>query len=106
MSFKVTPQDVAQAATSCTNTNSGVQDELASLRQYVVSMEDWWQGIASTTFQDLMAEYDRCTAALQDALTGIANGLHGNWQNYTESEQVNVTTITSIQQGLPASNLG
>jgi len=105
-SFQVTPEYLSGAATSCTNTNSEVQDQLASLRAYVVGMEDCWQGIASSTFQSLMSEYETCAAALNNALTGISNGLRGTWGNYTDNEQVNATNIGNIQQGLPASNLG
>jgi WXG100 family type VII secretion target len=106
MAFKVTPEDVANAATSCTNTAGEVQEQLASLRTYVVGVEDWWQGIAAGTFQSLMVEYDACAASLNNALTGIANGLRGNWSNYTENEQANTTNINNIQAGLPPQNLG
>ena len=106
MSFQVTPEYLTGAAKACDTTNGEVQGQLSSLRQYVVGMEADWQGIAASTFQSLMAEYDRCAAALQDALTGIASGLRGSWTNYTENEQANTTTITNIQQGLPSPKLG
>jgi WXG100 family type VII secretion target len=106
MSFQVTPEYVANAATSCDTTASEVQDQLATLRAYVVNMEDWWQGFASNTFQSLMTEYDVCSAVLNNALTGIGNGLRGNWSNYTENEQQNAANINTIQTGLPSPNLG
>lgn len=106
MTFQVTPEYLAQSAAACNNTNSEVQTQLDQLQQYVIQTEDWWHGIAAGTFQGLMNEYRLCAASLQDALTGIANGLRGNWANYTDNEQVNTSNITAIQQGLPAPNLG
>ncbi len=106
MSFQVTPQYLADAGTACTNTAGNIQEQLASLRTYVVGVEDWWHGIAAGTFQSLMSEYDLCAASLNNALTGIANGLRGNWGNYTENEQTNMTNISNIQAGLPSAKLG
>ena len=106
MAFKVTAEYLADAATSCDSTATTVSDQLASLKSYVVGMEDWWQGIAAGTFQSLMSEYDVCSAALNDALTGIATGLRGNWSNYTGVEQTNSTNIQNIEAGLPAAKLG
>jgi WXG100 family type VII secretion target len=106
MAFQVTAEYLADAATQCDSTASTVSDQLASLKSYVVGMEDWWQGIAAGTFQSLMSEYDLCSVALNDALTGIANGLRGNWGNYTQVEQTNNVNIQRIQEGLPIPNLG
>jgi WXG100 family type VII secretion target len=104
--FQITPEYLSQASASCNSVNNEVQEQLASLQQYVIQTEDWWQGIASNTFQNLMIEYNRCAAALQNALTGIANGLQGNWGNYTQNEQANTTAIQQIESGLPNPNLG
>jgi WXG100 family type VII secretion target len=106
MAFKVTPEYLTMAATSCDSTAGEIQGQLAALKTYVVNMEAYWGGIAAGTFQGLMAEYDLCSAALNDALTGIANGLRGNWGNYTANEQGNLTMINNIQAGLPSPNLG
>jgi WXG100 family type VII secretion target len=106
MGFQVTPEYLTDAARSCQNTNDLIQEQLAALKSYVVNMESYWQGIAAGTFQDLMVEYQTCSAALNDALTGIANGLRGNWGNYTANEQTNTSNINNIRAGLPAPSLG
>src|SRR5262245_30586082 len=106
MVFQVTFEYLSNASAACTRTAGDIQADLAGLRTYVVSLENDWQGIAAGTFQDLMAEYDRCAASLNNALTGIANGLHGNWGNYEQNEQAAITSISNIQQGLPPVNLG
>jgi WXG100 family type VII secretion target len=99
MAFKITPEILAQAATSCDNTNSEVQGQLTQLQQYVIQTEEWWQGIAQNAFANLMFDYDQYAAHLQAALTGIANVLRSNQANYTDIEQVNTNNINAIQQG-------
>ena len=105
--FRATPQDIANASTSCNSTAANVQEQLASLKTYVIGMENWWQGVASTTFQELMQEYDTYSTMLHNALADIGSGLNGNFVNYHESEQANVNSINLIQNelGLPPVNL-
>lgn len=105
--FRVTPQDIANASASCTSTAGNVETQLASLKSYVVNMEGWWNGVAATTFQELMQEYDIYSSMLHNALVDIGSGLNGNFVNYHDSEQANVTSINKIQNelGLPPVNL-
>ena len=104
-SFNVTPEYVSQSATACGTTAGQVQEDLATLQQYIINMEDWWHGIASNTFQDLMTDYSKYAAELYNALTEIGVGLQTNYGNYTDTETTNNTSITSIQSGLGSTNL-
>ena len=105
--FRATPQDIANASASCNSTAQNVQEQLASLKTYVVNMENWWQGVAATTFGELMQEYDTYSTMLHNALVDIGSGLNGNFVNYHDSEQANVNSINLIQNelGLPPVNL-
>jgi WXG100 family type VII secretion target len=103
---QVTPEYISQAASSCKSTATEVQDQLATLQGYIQGMEGFWQGIAANTFQDLMAEYSTYSAMLYNALTDIGSGLDGNYVNYTETEQANMNTISSIQASLSGTNFG
>ncbi|MFE9453525.1 WXG100 family type VII secretion target [Streptomyces sp. NPDC006739] len=103
--FKVTPEMVSQAATSCDGTAAELQAQLADLKTYVVNLEASWQGIAQNTFQDLMQEYDIYSRMLHDALTDIASGLRGNYVNYTDAEQQNIKSINTIQADLSSAKL-
>ncbi|MGW1726751.1 WXG100 family type VII secretion target [Streptomyces sp. NPDC002306] len=103
--FKVTPEMVSQAATSCDTTAGEIQGQLADLKSYVVNLEGWWQGIAQDTFQALMQEYDIYSRMLHDALTDIASGLRGNYVNYTDAEQQNIASINAIEAGLGSAKL-
>lgn len=102
--FQVTPEYVASAAASCQKTAQEIQDQLAALKNYIVQMEDWWQGIAANTFQELMTQYDAYSAMLYNALTDIGQGLQGNYVNYTAEEQANINTIQSVATSLQGTN--
>jgi WXG100 family type VII secretion target len=104
--FQATPQYISDAAAACKSTAGTIQEQLASLQSYIVNMENWWHGIASTTFQELMTEYSTYSAMLYNALTDIGSGLSGNYVNYTDTEQANISTITSIQAALSSTNFG
>ncbi len=103
--FKATPEMISTAAGSCDSVAGELDSQLAGLKAYVVGMEAWWQGIAQNTFQELMQEYDTYSQMLHNALTDIASGLRGNYVNYSDTEQQNVTTITNIQSNLQSANL-
>lgn len=103
--FQVTPEYLSQAATSCTNTAGDIAEQLTALQTFIIGMEDYYKGIAANTFQALMEQYNAYATELNQALNGIANGLHGNWANYTDNEQTNVTNVTNVQSGLPAAKL-
>ncbi|MEV5704145.1 WXG100 family type VII secretion target [Actinoallomurus sp. NPDC052274] len=101
VTYRVTPEYLANAATDTRNTASEIQSELAEIKTYVNSLEAVWGGVAHDRFVALMAEYDILARMLHDALTGIADGLHGNYVNYRDSEQQNLTNLANIESGLP-----
>lgn len=102
VTYRVTPEYLAQAATSTDSTAAEIDTVLAQIRSYVVGLEASWQGIAQQTFQTLMSEYDVYAKMLHDSLTDIASGLRGNYVNYTESEQANVANLKSLDGSIPA----
>lgn len=101
VTYRVTPEYLANAATDTGNTASDIQGELAEIRSYVNSLEAVWRGVAHDRFVALMAEYDVLARMLHDALTGIADGLHGNYINYRDSEQQNLTNLANIEASMP-----
>jgi WXG100 family type VII secretion target len=104
VTFRVTPEYLAQSATSTDNTAAEIDTILAQIRSYVMSLEASWQGIAQQTFQTLMAEYDVYAKMLHDSLTDIASGLRGNYVNYDASERANINNLKSLDASLPAGN--
>jgi WXG100 family type VII secretion target len=105
MAFTVTPEYISNAATSCDNTANEIQGQLATLRSYVVNLEAVYQGVAATTFQSLMTDYDTFAKMLNNALVDIGSGLRGNYVNYTDSENQNIANLVPIQGNIPGANL-
>jgi WXG100 family type VII secretion target len=99
--FRVLAHDVEAAAADCDVTASELQEQLAALKSYVVSLEGQWLGIASQTFAQLMADYDRYSAMLNHALTDIGTGLRGNSHNYVDAETSNVGNLTAMHNTIP-----
>jgi WXG100 family type VII secretion target len=105
MAFTVTPEYIQNAATSCDNTANEIQTQLATLRNYVVNLETAYQGVAATTFQALMTDYDNFARMLHNALVDIGSGLRGNFANYTDSESQNIANLAPIQGSIPGARL-
>lgn len=101
--YHTTPEDLRTKAGDIRNTEQTVQAELDALKNYVLGLEAKWKGVASTTFQELMKEWDTYAAQLQNALLAIAAGLDGTAGNYVNSEHSNLTNLNRVS--LPKANL-
>ncbi len=105
MDFKVTPEYIASAATNCTNTASEISAQLGTLRSYVVNLEAVYHGVAATTFQSLMTDYDAFARMLHDALGNIGDGLRGTHVNYVDTETQNIANLVPINGNIPGARL-
>ena len=105
MEFKVTPEYVSNAATNCVTTADQIQTQLGVLRNYVVSLESTYHGVAAATFQSLMTNYDVFSKMLDNALRDIGSGLSGNYVNYTATEEANIAQLVAINGDIPGANL-
>jgi len=105
MEFRVTPEDIRLAAQNCRDTASRVDGYLGELRNYVTALIAEYQGSASVAFQAPMAQYDRDSDRLNNALLAIATGLDGNAMNYDETEFTNRRSYEQILTTLPSVNL-
>jgi WXG100 family type VII secretion target len=103
--FKVTPEEVANGATSCDRTATEIQGQLATLKSYVVNLEAIYHGVAATTFQALMTDYDIYANMLHNALVDIGSGLRGNYVNYTDTENQNINNLLPIHGDIPGARL-
>lgn len=99
--YRVTPEYLTNASANTEKTANEIARQLAEIKNYVLSMESVWQGVAHNQFQTLMQEYDVYARMLHDALHGISQGLHGNYVNYKESESQNLTNLTQLGEDLP-----
>lgn len=106
VTYHVTPEYLANAATNTMSTANEISSQLSEIKTYVTSLEASWKGIAHNQFQTLMSEYDIYAQMLHDALEGISKGLHGNYVNYKESEQQNVTNLIKLGDSVPKPSVG
>ncbi|WFE27085.1 WXG100 family type VII secretion target [Solwaraspora sp. WMMD791] len=104
VTYQVTPEYLATAATNAETTASELADLLAGIRSYVVSLEASWQGVAASAFQQLMQNYDVYAKMLNDSLNGIGSGLRGTYVNYTDAEERVHHNIVDVDLNLPPAN--
>ena len=102
--YSVTPEDVQTAAANCASTAAQLDTELTALKSYVMDLEAQWQGIASQTFSALMADYTLYSQMLENALIDIGQGLTGNYVNYSDAEQTNISSLQTVHGDLPGAN--
>lgn len=102
--FKVTAADIQAASAATRQCAADVQADLTDLRRYVQDVETTWQGVASSTFQLLMHDFDGYAAMLSQALTDIADGLAGNYVNYAGTEEQLVKGLQGVSNSIPGAN--
>lgn len=101
--YNTTPAELKEKAVDISTTQHTVQGELDRLKAYVQNLEGVWGGIAATTFQELMVEWDTHAAQMQNALLGISHSLTNTADNYIHGEHTNVTNLGKVS--LPPARL-
>jgi WXG100 family type VII secretion target len=100
--FSVTPEYIALAAGNCHTTAADIHGELTTLKNYVLDLGASWLGVASGTFQNMMVDFQSYANNLHNSLDDIGSGLQGNFVNYLEMEQSNISTLVPVDGlGLP-----
>ncbi|WP_432992163.1 WXG100 family type VII secretion target [Dactylosporangium sp. CA-233914] len=105
MAFVVTPQYLAAAAVDCEQTAQQVSEQLDTLKKYVTGLRVEWEGVAATSFEQLMANWDTYAQTLHSALVGIGGALRTNHYNYTDNEGVVDSNLLSIDGDLQPARL-
>jgi WXG100 family type VII secretion target len=102
--WRVTPDELLAASNTVRIQAEEINGEIKALGTYAQSLSQYWQGQAQGAFQTLMTDYHTYATMLNDALTDIGSGLNGNYVNYTQAEQANLSKIVHVQ--LPPANFG
>ncbi len=102
---KVTPEMISGAATSCDQKAQEVHDQLMTLQNFVIGLQEYWKGNASMAYQNLMDAWNSNALELQQALQDIASGLRGTFVNYENLEIDNTNNANQIAALLPGANL-
>ncbi|MFC0527169.1 WXG100 family type VII secretion target [Phytohabitans kaempferiae] len=101
----ITPQMLLEASQSCADTAAQLEARLAVLRRDVDDLATFWLGPGSRAYKETMEEYDHCGQMLNDALTGISEGLTRNAGNYAGADESTVQGMPDFT-GLPPIRLG
>jgi hypothetical protein len=56
-------------------------------------------------YQNLMNDFDKYGQMLNDSLNGIADGLTGNYHNYTTTEAAIESQLREVNGVIPGANL-
>jgi WXG100 family type VII secretion target len=96
----VTAADLAKASQNIQQTVSDIQQQMRSLESAVEPLGASWKGAAYNAFQQLMQRFQDDGNKLTQALQAIGEAMDANNKNYTQVEQQNTSSITSLLQGL------
>ena len=99
--WRVTPDDLQQASAFVSSQADEINSEIQALGNYAQGLSQFWQGSAQQAFETLMSDYRTYATMLDNALTDIASGLQGNYVNYSNAEQANLSSIVSVQLPTP-----
>jgi early secretory antigenic target protein ESAT-6 len=91
---------MAKAAQSVRDTVEQIQLEMRSLQSNLEPVASAWKGEAASAFLQLMERFDGDGQKLTQALTAIGEALGQNTTNYSQVEESNTGSITSLLKGL------
>jgi len=102
----ITFQMLQDGNKACLDAVHEIDGELASMRAYVSELAAEWLGASSMQYQNLMTDFDKYGQMLNDSLNGIADGLMGNYHNYTTTEAAIESQMKQVNGVIPGANLG
>lgn len=89
-SFAYDPQILESTSQQVSSAASSIDGELRALSGRVTELQAGFQGQAANAYQELYAEWHSSSAKLLEALTGLAQLLHGAAANATQMEETNM----------------
>jgi WXG100 family type VII secretion target len=104
--ISITFQMLQDGNKACTDTIKDVDDTLGRMRADVSELAGQWLGASSVQYQNLMTDFDKYGQMLNDSLQGIADGLMGNYHNYTTTEVAIEQSLLQVNGVIPGANLG
>lgn len=98
--YNVTPADLAKASQAVQQTVQDINSQMSSLQSAVEPLGSSWQGQAYQAFQQLMQRFNDDGKKLTTALQAIGEAIDANNKNYTQVEESNKSSITSLLSSL------
>jgi WXG100 family type VII secretion target len=91
---------MTKAAQSVRQAVEEINTEMRTLESNLAPVANAWKGSASAAFLQLMERMQADSAKLTQALDAIGEALSSNTTNYSQVEDENTTSITSLLKGL------
>ena len=93
-SFTVDTAQVASSASDVSRISEDVETTVASMMSRLISLQNEWQGEASSSFQDLINDWRATQRTVKESLDEIGRALHDAGRTYDTSE----TSVKSSMQ--------
>ncbi|QBF47171.1 WXG100 family type VII secretion target [Janibacter limosus] len=93
--FTVDTAQVASSATDVSRISEDVETTVASMMSRLISLQNDWQGDASTSFQDLINDWRVTQRTVKESLDEIGRALSDASQTYDTSETSVKSTMRS-----------
>ena len=84
--FTVNTTQVASSSSDVSRISEDVETTVASMMSRLISLQNDWQGDASTSFQDLINDWRATQRTVKESLDEIGRALSDASQTYDNSE--------------------
>jgi WXG100 family type VII secretion target len=103
--FQVTPQELLNAATYCTNTNTEIQSQVQNVLTFIDSLiASGYKGPCANQLVAVAESWYTDASNLNTVLNEIASNLTTNANNYSGNEGQNTTNLIGVGTTLPGGN--
>ncbi|MDT7801247.1 MAG: hypothetical protein QOI78_4680 [Actinomycetota bacterium] len=100
--FQGTPEQFTDAEGRVTEVRTGMDQNIATLRDRIEATRAGWQGQAQKAFDHVMMRFDDDARQMNQALQRIADLLREAGSKYARAEQQQQETIGSLNKGFDA----
>ena len=87
--FTVDSERILAGNTNIQSTITRLQQEVSTLHSQLISLQDSWQGVAATSFQELISRWKQTSDQVESQLGQIGQALAMAANQYSDIEQAN-----------------
>ncbi|GAB3556995.1 WXG100 family type VII secretion target [Spelaeicoccus albus] len=88
-SFEVDSERVHQASSAVGSSAAAVNTEVDTMMRHLTALEECWRGSASSSFQQVVAEWRSVQEKVRESLLNINQSLAAAGRGYAEVEAAN-----------------
>lgn len=98
--FNTETDTMAQAARHVDTVNSQIEGQLRTLGSQLAPLAGAWQGMAATSFQNLMVRFNENADKLRAALQGISTEINSASTTYAAEDEAQQSAMSNITNAL------